>query len=53
MFLNTNPFVKNSTYNAVSAFNPYQQLLLTYTPIGAFDPYLYNSYLFEIDRNRL
>lgn len=52
MFLNTNPFVKNSTYNAVNIYNPYRQMWM-YTPIGAFDPYLYNSYLFEIDRDRL
>lgn len=52
MFLNTNPFVKNSTYSAVNIYNPYWQMWM-YTPIGAFDPYLYNSYLFEIDRDRL
>ena len=53
IFLNTNPFIKNSTYNAVNIYNPYQLMQWTYTPIGAFDPYIYNSYLFEIDRDRL
>jgi hypothetical protein len=56
MFLNTNPFIKNATYidiNVTNVYNPYRHLALIYTPIGAFDPYIYNSYLFEIDRDRL
>lgn len=46
IFLNTNPFV-------INIYNSYKHLPLIYTPIGAFDPYMYNSYLFEIDRDRL
>ena len=53
IFLNTNPFIKNSAYNAVNVYNPYRLMQWTYTPIGAFDPYIYNSYLFEINRDRL
>lgn len=56
MFLNTNPFIKNATYidiDVTNVYNPYRHLALIYTPIGAFDPYIYNSYLFEIDRDRL
>lgn len=56
MFLNTNPFIKDTTYidiNVINIHNPYGHLPLIYTPIGAFDPYMYNSYLFEIDRDRL
>ena len=53
MFLNTNPFTRNDTYNAINIYNPYRYLPLIFTPIGAFDPYIYNSYLFEIDRDRL
>lgn len=53
IFLNTNPFIKNSTYNAVNMYNPYQLMQWTYTPISVFDLYIYNSYLFEIDRDRL
>lgn len=54
MFLNTNLFIKNATYiDVINIYNPYRYLSLIYTPIGAFDPYIYNSYLFEIDRDRL
>lgn len=34
-------------------YNPYRHLLWTFTPIDVFDPYIRNSYLFEIDRDRL
>lgn len=53
MFLNTNSFIRNDTYNAINIYNPYRHLPWTFTPIGAFDPYMLNSYLFEIDRDRL
>ena len=52
IFLNTNPFIRNDTYNAINIYNSYRQMWM-YTPIGAFDPYIRNSYLFEIDRDRL
>lgn len=40
MFLNTNPFIKNATYIGIDVTNVH-------------NPYIYNSYLFEIDRDRL
>lgn len=53
IFLNASPFIINATYDVTNIYNQYRYLSSIYTPISAFDSYIYNSYLFEIDRDKL
>lgn len=52
-FLNNNPFINGLLYNTVSIYNPFGPPLFTYVPVHVCNSYILNSYLFEIDRDRL